>query len=483
MSDLPSVITSSGLQPTPPATIRANLDAALQAAVPGYTSTLPGSLIEDVLSTDTFAVAECDAALVETVNSLNPLTANAYTLSQLGQIYLGSGSAPAVPTNTSVLVTFFALDENSNPAPGYVVPVGFTVTDGTYQYVVQDGGVTATSGFTSPLFCLANTPGSWAVPANSVSALVTSVPSNITLTCINQEPGTPGGAAETEEQYRVRVLQSGLAVSQGMPTMLKTALGKVSGVQQRLISVLQQTGGWEIIVGGGDPYQVANAIYNALFDISTIVGATLNVVNITNANPGVVTTATNHQFTTGQTGVQFAGIVGMTPLNGLFIPAITVIDEKTFSIGISTLPYPSYISGGVVTPNLKNIFPALNDYPDIYIVPVVVPPQQTVSVAVTWNTTASNFVSQASVAQLAAPAIADYINSITVGAPVSILALENAFQVAVVSVLATNQISQLNFVVSINGISTPPEAGTKLIFGDPESYFFTTSASIAVTQS
>lgn len=476
MANLPTVVTKDGLQPQSPATIRAALLAAVAAVRPGYTANLPGSLIEDISSTDVAAIALCDQARVEAVNSLTPYGANAFLLSQLGQIYIGPGSAPAVPTNTSVAVVFMG-------PPGFVIGVGFTVSDGTYQYVVQDGGVVGEDGTSDPLFCLATIPGSWAIPTNTVSVLVTSVPSGVDLTCTNPLAGVPGADAETEESYRVRVLRAGQAIAQGMATMLKTLVGEVSGVQQRLISVLQQVGGgWTIIVGGGDPYKVAYAIFTALFDISTLVGSTLRVTNITQAAPGVVTTDLNHGYETGQTGVVITGVVGMVPINGAALPAITVIDEKSFSIGISTLPYPAYVSGGVVTPNLRNVSVNINDYPDVYSIPFVNPPQQTVAIALTWNTSADNFVSSAAVSQLGNPALVDYVNSIPVGAPMNLYEMQTVFQEAIASVLAPALLTRMVFQVSINGIGVDPSPGTGVIAGDPESYFLTSATEVVITQ-
>lgn len=476
MTDLPTVVTRSGLQPQSPASLRAQLIAAVAATTPGYTANLPGSLIEDISSTDVAAIALCDSARVEAVNSLTPYGANAFTLSQLGQIYIGSGSAPAVPTNTSVSVVFMG-------PPGFVIAVGFTVTDGTYQYIVQDGGVVGEDGTTDALFCLATIAGSWAIPTNTVTGLVTSVPDGVDLTCTNPLAGVPGGDAETEESYRARVLRAGQAVAQGMATMLKTLVGEVDGVQQRLVSVIQQEGGgWEIIVGGGDPYKVAYAIYTALFDVSSLVGSSLRVSEITQANPGVVTTEINHGYETGQTGVVITGIVGMVALNGVALPAITVIDEKTFSIGISTLPYPVYISGGVVTPNLRNVTVNINDYPDVYSIPFVNPPQQTVAITVTWNTSSDNFVSGAAVSQLGGPALVAYVNAIPVGAPMNLFEMQTVFQEAVASVLAPALLTRMVFAVSINGTGVDPSPGTGIIAGDPESYFLTSTSQVVVTQ-
>lgn len=474
MADIPVVVTAAGAQPTSPAALRTALLTLVASTNPGYTANLPGSLIEDVSSTEVGGLSLIDGARVETINSLDPLGANDFLLSQLGQIYIGPGSAPAVPTNTSVSVIF-------NGPVGLVIAVGVTVSDGTYQYVVQDGGIIESDGFSAQLFCQATTSGSWAVPSNTVTNVVTSYPTGITVTCTNPEAGVSGAAMETSEQYRARVLQAGQAVATGTASLLKTLLGEVEGVQARLVSIRQQTAAWEVIVGGGDPYAVAYAIYNSGLNIATLEGSTLSVTAITQANPGKVTTDLNHGFTSGQTGVEMTGIVGMTPLNGVSL-TVTVVNEKEFTVGINTSGYPAYVSGGVVTPNFRNVSPSIYDYPDIYTIPFVSPPQQTVTIAVVWNTTATNFVSVAAVAQLAAPALADYVNSIAVGGAMSVLVLESTFLAAVSSVLEASQVSSLSFAVSINGISTDPEMGTSLIFGDPESYFSTSTAGIAVTQ-
>src|ERR1019366_3217134 len=250
-SELPTVMTASGLQPIPPATILQNLLAAVAATNPGYTANLPGTLIEDISSTDVASIVEMDSFRVELLNSITPYGANAFLLNQLGQIY-GTPQIPA--TVTSVNNVF-------NGPPGYVIPVGFIVSDGTYQYSVQNGAIISGDGNSLPTTCFATVPGSWAIPAGTVTQLVTSVPTGYAITVDNPLPGTPAIAAEDESDYRVRVLQSGLSASQGMPRFLKTLVGNVPGVQQRLISVVLQTGGgWEIIVGGGDASQVALAI-------------------------------------------------------------------------------------------------------------------------------------------------------------------------------------------------------------------------------
>ena len=472
MTDIPTIVTAAGLLPTPPALLRSTIEQSVTATNPGYTADLPSSLIEDILSTDVGAVTECDSAKVETVNSLDPYAANDFLLNQLGQQF----GVPFVSSYyTSVYVVFTG-------TVGYQINKGFTVGDGTYQYTVQDGGIIGAGGVTPSLFCVATTPGTWSVPTNTVNQTASSFPSTITLSVNNQVPGTPGTGTQTAASYRTQVLQGGLAVSQGMATQLKTALGKVSGVQPRLVSVVQQfnPGGWTVLCGGGDPYQVAYAIYQALFDVSSLVGSTLNIIGITKASNGVITTGIDHLFTTGQV-INITGIVGMTALNGIPI-TVTVLTETTFSIGINTSGYPSWISGGVITPNLRNVSVSVQDYPNTYLIPFVNPPQQSVTMSVLWNTTSTNTVSQAAIAQAAGPAIVNYVNGLYAGVAMNLFELQSVFQIAVASILPPQLLTRMVFSVSIDGVGVSPEAGTGIIAGDPLSYFETDITKIIVTQ-
>ena len=468
--------TSAGLQPQAPASLYTQLLALVATLSPGYTARLPGSLIDDVSGTAVGALTIMDQAAVEFVASLLPINANPWLLTQLAQIYLGQGSTAAPASNTGAYVVF-------SGTAGFPIQPGFLVSDGTYQYTVQDGGAIETGGSTQPLLCLATQTGSWAVPANTVNQVVTSVPVGYTVTCNNPLAGIPGGAAQTQGQFRAQVVQAGLAASTGMTRYLKTLLQQVSGVQSNLISARSQPGGgWEIIVGGtGDTYAIGNAIFESLFDVSTLVGSTILVTGITNANPGVVTTNLNHGYTSGQTGVEINGALGMTAINGTPF-TVTVITEKTFSVGVDTTSYGAWTSGGIVTPNFRNTSASIYDYPDTYTIPIVIPPSQNVTLDVTWNTLSSNYVNPLGVAQLVQGPLSGYINGVAVGQPINELEMTAIFQSAVSGILDINLLDRLVFTVYINTISTAPGSGTYAVYGDPESYFVTTPSAITVTQ-
>ena len=473
---LPTVVTTAGLLPQTPAALNTQLINLVSATNPGYT-VLPAGLIEDLSSTATAALVLIDQARVETFNSLTPYGCNAFILNQLGQQY---GVPVGLTVNTSVYVVF------SSPVIGYVIAPGFTVADSTYQYVVpaDGGGVISSTGQSAPIYMVATQGGSWSVPANTVTTIVTSLPSGVTVTCTNPLAGAPSGGAETESNYRARVLTAGVVASVGTPAFVNTLLSNVSGVNQAQISILESsyvTGSWEVIVGGnGDPYQIAYALYRSIPNLGLLVGSFLEVSSVTQANPGVVTTLLNHGYTTGQV-VTFENCLGMTELNtGDY--TITVISEVSFSIGVSTSGYPAYTGGGIVLPNLRNVVVTINDWPNLYPIPFVIPPQQTVSIDLLWNTTISGFTTGPVVSSLMAAALINYVNNLPTGAPMNQFVMVDTVQSAVSSVLPTAALSRLVWTVAINDVSTAPETGTGMYYGDPESYFYATVSSVVVNQ-
>lgn len=544
------VFGPAGPVPTSPVDLRARLIALVTAVRPGITMTLPASLIEDITSTSVGALTITDQAVIDLLNSLSPTTANPFLLKMLGQQF---GIAPGAESNTSVFVVFTG-------SPGFVIGKGFLISDSLFQYALTDGGIIGEDGNSAPLFALGTQPGIWSVPAGTVTQIVTAVPSGFTLSVVNPQPGIPGNSAETEASYRARVMEASQIACQGMTSMLRTLLGKVDGVQTRLINaILQPGGGWEILVGGGDPYAVAYAIYQSLQDISTLVGSTINITNLTDANPGVVTTDITHGYSVGDVieiagtdpddydgeysvqavptstsfnlGIAYpqnnltaltwamAAIEGTTATdhgvtvgstfvlancvptgyNGSYVALMgttgdTLIAAKVSDPGVATsLGYLAagiaffdttgvgpWVSGGVITPNYRNVSPTIIDYPNQYVIPFAVPPQQTVTMTVTWNTTSPNFVSEAAVAQEVAPAMAAYVNTIAQGGPLNELLMDDVFEAAVAKILEPSLISRLVYSVSIDGVGVSPDVGTRLIYGDPQSFLFAESSGINV---
>jgi hypothetical protein len=165
---------------------------------------------------------------------------------------------------------------------------------------------------------------------------------------------------------------------------------------------------------------------------------------------------------------------GAATANGQLLAGVALFD---------TTGLAAYVpSSGIITPNLRTNVVTLTDYPDRYLIPFIIPPQQSVAITVSWHTTSPNYVSAAAVAQLAVPALVDYINSIPVGQPINLYQFQDVFSDAVEPVLPSALISLILPTISINGVGTPVTPGTGVFNGDPQSYFFATPADFNIVQ-
>lgn len=397
MSQPSLVMTSAGAIPTPVSQLRSDLVDSIQAVSPGFMADLPGTLIEDIVSTGVSALAVMDQARVDSINSLNPFSANPFVLGELGLAY---GLPQNQPTNTSVSVIFTG-------TVGFLIPSGFIVSDGTYQYTVQESATIPSGGSTGPVFTVATQSGSWTPLPDTVTTLVTSVPAGVTLTVDNPNAGTPSQATESTAAYRLRLLQAANASVQSTPALIKTELLKVPGVDPRLVSVVQTSGSFQVIVGGGDPFSVASAIYQS---------------------------------------------------TDLF-PSLT----------LSTTP-------------ANNVTATIQDGGDTYTISFVRPMQQSLQLAVTWATNLTNFTSSPLVNQQGQQAIQTYVNTLPVGDNLNLLQLEQIFIDAVSGLLPVQFISDISFVVTLNGTVVVPAAGTQYIAVNTEAYLYSAPGDITVSQ-
>lgn len=372
---LPVVMTASGPVPNAPAALNSDLIATVQAEDADFTANLPGLLLEDLTSTGTAMLSQMDQARVDAINSVTPYGANSFILAQQGTML---GIPQGQPTNTSVLEVF-----SGETIQGYVIVPGLVVSDGTYQYVIQSGGVILSTGQSTPLLAVASQSGTWSVPAGSVNQIATSLPSpyNTALTVTNPVAGTPATTVESPQAYRARIMQAQQIAGQGTPSYLTTLLQATPGVTPRLVSVLQNTFGWEVLCGGGDPYAVAYAIYRGTIDLSTIVGSTttarnVNVTIIDSPNTYTLTYVNPPQQVTTVQAVWNTNLPNFTAgaqVNQLGAPAIqnyinsiivgqpmnlnamssafeTAIASVLPVANLSALTFTVFVNGSVVTP-------------------------------------------------------------------------------------------------------------------------------------
>ncbi len=402
MADIPVVVDESGAQPTSPQELLAKLIDIVSKQVPDYTANLPPALITDLATTAVGALTINDSAMVETINSVTPYGANIPMLEQLGQIY---GVQKGRGYNTAVYVVFTG-------TPGYTIERGFRVSDGNQSYDVQTPTTIPESGQTELVYCIAINTGIWAVPAGTVTKIQTSFSSEVRLNCINPSDGIPGSNNPNWESYRAQVLQAGMVTSIGTPSFLKNELQKVIGVRANLVSyrnVAPQV--WTILVGGGDIYQVAGAIYRSIPDISTL----------TNEVPS---------------------------------------------------------GSGDNPPRAVNV--SIIDAADTYTIPYLIPNSQDVAINLTFSIISNIDVSEDVVSSLATQPIIDYLTNIQIGDPINLINLESVFVESIMDVVLPKNISNIFITVYIDDIAKPPLEGTQLVYGDPYSYFITSSTAITI---
>ena len=443
--------------------------AAATVISPGLTTTLPGSLIEDMASTATGAALSMDQMRIDMLNSIGPNNANLALLTLQAQQYGVAFQKTAGTTTVSVVFT---------GTPNYLIPAGFIVSDGTYQYSLDAPVTIPSTGVTASVTCTGTVTGQWAVAIGAVTTTITSYPSDITLSVTNPTAGVAGASAESNSQFRGRVWEAGMFTLLGQPTAIRTALNNVDNVTTRLTSVVQTSSGWIVLCAGGESTDMATAIFGSAGDITRLQGTSLNVTGITQANPGVVTTDITHGFSDGQV-IQISGIIGMTALNGVNL-TITKIDAHSFSIGVDTSGYPAWTSGGVVTPNLRNQSITILDWPDSYTIPYAIPLVQTVSVMFKWATQSINYLSDTLLLSLIQDDVISYVNSIYAGQPLNINKLKNIWDNGVQNTVDMTLFTSLEVSVVVNGVLTDPDTNTNIISGDPYSYWYMESNGVTV---
>lgn len=538
MSSVTINVTSAGAQPTPPSSLRDQLVTAVKLTRPGYTDNLPGSLIEDMVSTGVGALAIIDQAAVDLFNSMTPQTANPYILGLLG---LQAGIQKGLKTNASAYVTFIGL-------AGFSIPKGFVVSDGLNQYATQDSAVlgnavptsftgsingntltvtaitsgqlmvgdtitgpnvaagtvvtapgSGTGGIgtytvnnaqnvasegmngathgTATIYVVAKNSGSWAIPPNTITTIVSSVPSGYTLYCSNANTGLPSTTDETDAMYRARVMDANIAPSTGQMAYLKTLIRNVPGVQYRLVSASPSG---KLIIGGGDPYAIAAAIMRGLFDLGDMIGSsvqshTWSGTGVINGNVLTLSGVTGGTVQVGDI-IQGIGIANPT--------IITALGTGSGGDGTYIINYAQTVASGAVNGgnSARNMIVNIVDYPDNYWILWVVPVQQVIAIAINWSTIAQNFTANTAISDAVTQALSDYINNIPVGQALNTYTINKIFLEAVSNIIDPSLISAITPTITLNGNVVTPAPGTALIAGDSEGYFITDATKITLTR-
>ncbi|WP_077395441.1 baseplate J/gp47 family protein [Bombella intestini] len=465
-----TTLQNSGVQPTAPQTLQDQLVQLATQLSPGVTTNLPGSLVEDMASTAIGALAQIDQAKVDTINSVSPLNATPSLLDEFGEVY---GVQRGAGANPSAYVTF------TGP-PGLYLASGFQVSDGIYTYETQEGATIPSGGVLVNSYVLSTTPGTTIIPENSITTVVTGTKEGTHLAVTNPQKGTPGTGAETDSAYRARILQTGMRTVQGTPGFIRSRLLNVPNVIPRSIGVSLTSGaGYSVMVDGGDPAQIAGAIYESCFDLVNLQGSTNTIASITSSNPCIVTTTLTHGLKDGQQ-VTISGETGAIAINGTF--TATVLDASRFSIPVDTTTASQHSGDGIVGTNPRNMVAVAIDGVDSYPIRFIRPLQQQVRLVAHWSITSGNVVDDATATQICGPPLSNYINGLTMGAPLSTLQLGTIVEATLLQIMPGAIISSLRFDVFLDDVLASPAADSVIIACDPQSYLVTSPDQISLVR-
>lgn len=465
---LPVTMTSEGALPTDVSTIRDTLDTAIGVLAPGYTSNLPGTLVEDILSTDTAAVAACDQARVDCINSIPATTVNEYLLDQLGAC---RGITRNSGLNSRAYVQF------SGPV-GLVIPVGFRVSDGTYVYETISSTVITSSGSpTSLSLAVSTTSGTWEMPIGSINQVVTQ-PSQGTVTVSNPAIGI-AYEAESSDDYRSRVLSASSMGPQGSPSYLKSKLASVAGVIPRSISVSTSGQGIIACVAGGDVYDIAQALYEGIGDPTALRGSVISVSGASLGNPCTITTNVSHNLATGST-VTIEGALGMTSINGSF--TATVTSDTTFTIPVDTSSSNPYLGGGYLTNNLALQQVTLYEGSDSFTIPFMLATPQAITMDITWSVLTSLAATDSDVSSDFKAAAVNYINGLSTGSYINLQVLKNQLSSSLPGDIIDG-FTSLSVLIYVDGVQVSPTEGDLVIKLGQFRYPTLTTDGVTVTQS
>jgi hypothetical protein len=253
-------LTSSGAQVTSYDEIN---QAVIQAATElsaGVAVDMPAELMSAIAQSTAYGIKQAADYYALATNTFSPYGVNEFMLLAQGA---QSGFTLNEFNRTSVVVKFMGVN-------GVRIPRGSLVGDGTYSYQSSVDGVI--SGGYVEILCYATNDGSWAVPAATVTTVLTSFDGAYSITCTNLLEGTPAAGIETIPEYRARVLTALRVNTTATVSYLKSLLWAL-GIPQRLVSIDSNI--THVYVDETvDKFNVANAIWQSGVNIAVLAGTT-----------------------------------------------------------------------------------------------------------------------------------------------------------------------------------------------------------------
>ena len=199
--------------------------------------------------------------LANVMNSVSPLYANDFMVLELGEAFGLKIKDQALPNTT---ITFYGL-------AGVVIPEGLEVgnADSSKKFITTKSDIINATGQVS-IYCEGADYYDTPTPANTLNVLLNQV-LNVT-SCTNLNDAVESTPAETISEFRSRFQTRAQANRSGTVATLDNNLKEIEGTVDRLCTyqasqIIEEgvkEAVIEVVVGGGDDYQVALAIFNSV---------------------------------------------------------------------------------------------------------------------------------------------------------------------------------------------------------------------------
>lgn len=253
-------IGNTGVIKDDPTVIRERLLNQAIEKVEGFTK-LPSGIQNNLIDESVLDIVEIQDMLSNVMNSVSPSYANDFIVKELGAAFGLKIKDKALPNTT---ITFYGLQ-------GVVIPEGLEVgnADGSKKFITTKSDIINAAGQVS-IYCEGADYYDTPTPANTLNVLLNQV-LNVT-SCTNLNDAVESTEAETISEFRSRFQTRAQANRSGTAAALDNALKEIEGTVDRLCTykasqIIEEgvkEAVIEVVVGGGDDYQVALAIFNSV---------------------------------------------------------------------------------------------------------------------------------------------------------------------------------------------------------------------------
>lgn len=253
-------LTANGVEKSTITEIREDLQDKAYLSIKDF-SNLPSSIQNNLIDEASIIVNEFEDMIANVMNGISPAYANDFIISQLGAAF---GVKRKDKSLQNVMIEWTGL-------AGVIIPSGSQVAseDGVYMFSTAEQCIIREDG-KATVNAIADDYYDKVIDAHTLNVMITDI-LNIE-SCDNPNSSSEPILEESITDYRARVQNRCLANRSGTVATLHDNILKVQGVSSRLITYRTDTEileGYrmntiEVVVGGGDDYQIAEAIFNSI---------------------------------------------------------------------------------------------------------------------------------------------------------------------------------------------------------------------------